>query len=136
MKPLTALLRLSNFDSPPVGTPDATAFEMRVLRLVQVEGMEEVLLCELLQPVTLEDGRGVTHAAVSPHLAGQTLTDAPFGGRAANLAFVTADAPGDRTRLTGDDVLLAGLGMAQAIPRKLGWIETIVRRARGLSVPE
>lgn len=128
---MTAMLRLSDFDGPPVGAPDVTTLEMRVLRRVHVEGMDEVLLCELLDPLLIDGGRLATHAAVSPRLAGQTLTDAPFADRAANLAFVTATDPGSLKALGPQDVLRAAIGKAQAIPRPLAWHERLMRRLTG-----
>ena len=133
----TALLRLSEFDSPLQGAPDATEVQMRVLRFVAVDGMEEVVLTELLSPLETAFGR-VTHAAVSPRFAGDTLDDAPFGGKAANLAFVTCADPAEAKALTPADVVPAGFGLAQGIPRasaeaprlaKRGWLARLLGRA-------
>ncbi|MBM2575724.1 hypothetical protein JQC91_05345 [Jannaschia sp. Os4] len=134
----TALIRLSGFDAPLDGAPDVAEVQMRVLRRVDVDGMEEVLLAELLSPLDTASGR-VTHVAVSPRFAGDTLDDAPFGGKVANLAFVTRADPAAATALTPADVRLAGFGLAQGIPRaaptgappsaKRGWLARLLGRA-------
>ncbi|MEM6589204.1 MAG: hypothetical protein AAF641_12215 [Pseudomonadota bacterium] len=115
------LVKLDAFDNPLPGAPECERLEMRVLRRVEVADGGEYWLAELLKPLPVAHDdlpQNITHVIISPRFEGTTLDGAPYGGRAANLAYLTNPAALNAAQVGVEDVFLAQIGLAAAIPTK------------------